>query len=224
METEISSLFSKESLYLSCFEPEEFCLILILFPHLPLQLVFEFVWYSSYNLLSRLSHLLRCKAKGKAIRFPDSRHMKVVRLAALSTDRIYTQKILLVLISVWAWVDSRSTVRPEELIQWKSQWPHRNFEPVTFQLVGQCLNQLRHHVPLFFYGIVLSMYSEDKNLWINLGINSRKWYRVIFRIENYLYFVRLSTPWAGFVSFTLEITCRQDARWQAAELKAGLVE
>jgi len=46
---------------------------------------------------------------------------------------------------------------------------------------------------------------------------------VIFRIENYLYFVKLSALWAGFVSFTLEITCRQDARWQAAELKAGLV-
>jgi len=46
---------------------------------------------------------------------------------------------------------------------------------------------------------------------------------VIFRIENNLYFVKLSILWAGFLSFTLELTCRQDARWQAAELKAVLV-
>jgi hypothetical protein len=69
--------------------------------------------------------------------------MKVARLFALRTGRLYPQEIFLVLVSVRGWVDSRATVRPTGLSQPKFHW----LEPATFRLVAQCLNQLRAGVP-----------------------------------------------------------------------------
>ena len=63
--------------------------------------------------------------------------MKVVRLSALCTGRLYPQEIFLVLISVRC--------------QWKIPMTPSWIEPVTFRLVAQCLNQLCHQVPLFTY-------------------------------------------------------------------------
>ena len=60
--------------------------------------------------------------------------MKVLRLPALRTGRIYPQEILLVLILL----EAEST---------PGQLTPSGIEPATFRLVAQCLNQLRYRVP-----------------------------------------------------------------------------
>jgi hypothetical protein len=92
---------------------------------------------------------------GQALRFSGgwswfqyNQHMKLVRLSALCTGRLYPQEIFLVLTSVTDWVDPRNTVRPERICQWKFPVTPSRIEPTIFRLLAQCLNKLRHHVLL----------------------------------------------------------------------------
>jgi len=72
--------------------------------------------------------------------FQDSRHVKVVRLSALTSAGFTPQEIFLALISVRGWVNPRAIVQPEGFCQWKIPVTPSGIKPATFWLVVQCLN------------------------------------------------------------------------------------
>jgi hypothetical protein len=113
----------------------------------------------------------------EAPRFLHSRHMKVVRLPALGTGRLYPQEIFLVLISVRRWVDPRATVRPVGLCQWKIP-----LEPATLQLAAQCLKQLRHRVlpfiPIWSTQISLGVLFKDAVISWYYSVGGNEWMSV----------------------------------------------
>ena len=72
--------------------------------------------------------------------FLDNQHMKMARLLAVWTGRLYPRGRSLVLISFRGWVDPRAIVRPEGLVKGKILKTSSGIESANFWLVARCLN------------------------------------------------------------------------------------
>jgi hypothetical protein len=130
------------------------CYILILnkihYGHVRTQYIFS---YNSKLISNRLYCGLLCVKQshyrpGQALWVSGSWGSQIFRQSAHEGSKVVSPKHRppLPAISFRGWVDPRAIVRQEALRQWKIPMTPSGIEPLTFRLVAQCLNELRHRV------------------------------------------------------------------------------
>jgi len=125
----------------------------------------------------------------------------LVRLSVLCTGHLYSQEMLLVLISVRGWVDPRATVRSEGfLCQRKIPMTPAGIEAVTLRFVALHLNHCTTSVP-----------EQDITIWSHV-LRSHSKQEMTQGTLRYVRFV-IEIALAEWVSFLYTVTM-SDMKWQ----------